>query len=175
MTAVIVETGAGLSNADSYTSVADATTYHANIGNADAWDAIEDKDAALRKATIFMVRQYRTMWAGVRAKISQALDWPRYDVPMLDGPSGYRSFPNYYDFDVVPNEVKHACAELALKTADGELIIDLERATASESVGSISVTYFDAGQQQKRFTAIDKTLRPLFGGGGGSAVPVRRA
>jgi hypothetical protein len=34
--ALIVEDGTGLANAESYVSVADATTYHANIGNT-AW------------------------------------------------------------------------------------------------------------------------------------------
>ena len=36
---LIVEDGTGLANAESYVSVADATTYHANIGNT-AWAAI---------------------------------------------------------------------------------------------------------------------------------------
>ena len=37
--ALIVEDGTGLANAESYVSVADATTYHTNYGNT-AWTAI---------------------------------------------------------------------------------------------------------------------------------------
>jgi len=173
--ALIVETGSGSATAESYISVADATTYHNARGNEDAWDAIDDKEAALRKATDYMGQKYRGLWAGVRANNEQALDWPRYDVPKVDGPGGYRSFPNYYPFDVVPVEIMRACAELALKTADGELLVDTDRATQSESVGPLSVTYFDSSGQQKRFAAVDGLLRPFIGAGNAYTVKVNRA
>ena len=136
--ALIVETGAGLSDADSYISEADATAYLTSIGKSDAWDAIDDKEAALRLATSYLLQRYRGRWLGNRRFITQALDWPRYGVVLEDSPGGFGGYEPLYDIDKVPPEVKQACALLALKTADGDLVSDIGRLTQSESVGSIS-------------------------------------
>jgi len=161
--ALIVEDGTGKPNAESYISEDDATAYHEKRGNADAWDAIDNKEAALINATEFMGQKYRMIWAGVRAKVDQALDWPRYDVPRVDGPGGYGAYPDYYSFTEVPVEVGRACAELALRTADGPLMVDLDRAIQTETIGPLSTTYFSADGQQKRFSAVDSILAPLIG------------
>jgi hypothetical protein len=84
--ALIVEDGTGLANAESYVSVAAATTYHANVGNT-AWAAITSdttKEQLLRKATDYMVAQYRLQYAGCRRYSTQSLDWPRLYVPLID-------------------------------------------------------------------------------------------
>jgi hypothetical protein len=54
--ALITETGAGLANAESLISVADADTYHSGVGNTD-WAALSvtDKEQALRRATQYML------------------------------------------------------------------------------------------------------------------------
>lgn len=49
-TQLIIETGAGLSNANSYVSVADATVYHVARGNAD-WTG-DDSDGSLSEALL---------------------------------------------------------------------------------------------------------------------------
>ena len=61
---LIVEDGTGLSNADSYASLAEANLYHANHGNVD-WSDIDatTKEQLLRKATDYMVAQYRLQYA----------------------------------------------------------------------------------------------------------------
>lgn len=172
--ALIVEDGTGLSTAESYISVADAKAYHLKMGNEDAWDAIDNQEAALRKATRYMVQVYRTYWAGERRTTTQALDWPRANVPMLDGP-GAGEWMNFYDFTVVPNEIKEACAELALKTADGALLADTERAVQTETVGPISTTYFSSDDQQKRYAAVGSLLTPFMASSQRSALTVSRA
>ena len=55
--ALTPETGAGLADADSYCSQADADAYHDDRGNG-AWALLDSdaKDAALRKATDYMVQ-----------------------------------------------------------------------------------------------------------------------
>lgn len=53
--ALIVEDGTGLADAESYLSVADADTYHADRNN-EAWQdySTAEKEAALRKATQYI-------------------------------------------------------------------------------------------------------------------------
>lgn len=163
--ALTVETGVGLSTADSYISVADADTYHSSRGNV-AWDdldATDDKEPALRRATDYMVQVYRTRWKGVRMQADQALDWPRsgvYSEPFMYGGIGEQ--PYLVDDDIVPTEVARACAKLALKAASAELAPDLERATKREKVGPLEVEYMDGQVQYKRYREIDDMLKPYL-------------
>ena len=160
--ALIVEDGTGKTNSESYCSVAEATAYHGSRNQGDDWDAIDDKDAALRLATDYMLQIYRGKWAGSRVTSTQSLDWPRYDVELFDAPSGYGAFPAVVPFNVVPAEVKKACAELALKTGNGTLLVDTGREVLSESVGSISVTYSQGSSQQTSYPVVSAFVRPYM-------------
>lgn len=162
--ALVVETGTGSSTSESYISVADAAAYHTARGNKDAWDEIENKEAALRLATEYMIGKFRSRWKGSRAVFGQALDWPRMSV-LLDG--------ELVASNVLPREVVHACAELALKTKDGPLSSDTGRATASESVGEVSVSYFEGQSQQQRYESVEAMLAPLFSSAGSTTVVSR--
>lgn len=166
--AIVTEDGTGLANSETYISMAAATTYHADRGNS-AWAALASdalREQALRKATEYMGQMYRDRWAGIRVKTTQALDWPRYDVPRKD-------VGDWYSSVLIPDEVKRACAELALKSSAAELAPDLDRPTTSESVGSISVTYAVGARQQLRYRTVEGLLAPLLGGGGSSVMVAR--
>ncbi len=158
MAALIVEDGTGLTNADSYATVAYADTYHENRGNI-AWDTVADKEAALRKATDFMVGKYRLRWAGVRKTLGQALDWPRDIVPVVDKPGRYIA---YYSNTIVPVEVMNACVSLALRAATAELLADQEQRKVSVTVGPISTTYDSSSSQGTKYPEIDNMLRPYL-------------
>ncbi len=162
---LIVEDGSGVVGAESYASVAQASSYHAARGST-AWDDVDDKEAALRKATDYMLQNYRLGWKGYRVNPEQALDWPRSECYV----SGYRlgKFSSNYlvPSNVVPNEVRNACIELALKATVEDLNPDLTQQVLNNSVGSISVTYSEASPQHKRFRAIDMMLRHLLDGNG---------
>jgi hypothetical protein len=177
--AIVVEDGSGLANAETYISVADATSYFTKRGKGDAWDEVEDKEAALRLATEYMLAVYRPLWAGARVTDTQALDWPRVDVPRLDSAGGYRTYPSYYAQNVVPEEVKRACAELALKTPNGDLLIDQEaRQVKREKVGPLETEYFDgaSGGEQIRYPMVDAMLQMLLSDeGNGYSAPIARA
>lgn len=149
-----VEDGTGLANAQSYISVADADT-HFTVRGITLWDTLltAEKEQALTRATDYMVQAYRMRWQGDRVLSTQALDWPREGVE-VDGIE--------IDADVVPTEVKRACAELAFKAASGELAADLERQTLRETVGPITVEYNPNGLQWKRYRAIDLLLAPFL-------------
>jgi hypothetical protein len=159
---LIVEDGTGLSNADSYTSLAEANLYHANHGNVD-WSDIDatTKEQLLRKATDYMVAQYRLQYAGYRRYSTQSLDWPRLYVPLIDSLSA-NVFPQYVDFDIVPTTVKNACAELALKSYTAILMQDLTQGVIREKVDVIEVEYDKYSPQQTRYAQIDAMLSVFF-------------
>jgi hypothetical protein len=156
--ALIVEDGNGLINAEAYCSEAYADNYHDKRGNT-AWASIANKEAALIKATDYMEQVYRTRWNGLRKTTTQALSWPRLWAPNTDSNDALLT---YYSSTIVPTLISNACAELALKTANGELLADQEQAVISESVGPISVTYDKSSTQRKRYVAIDSLLAPLL-------------
>jgi len=166
---LICEDGSGKSDSESYISVADASTYHTARGNT-AWAALATdalREAALRRATDYMRQAYRSRWQGYKVNEDQALDWPRYDVEV----EGYA-----VDSDIVPTEVKNACAELALRASAADLNPDLTQGVLSEQVGSIQVTYDKASPQFTRYRAIDAILSPyLKAGGGGCSMGVIRS
>jgi hypothetical protein len=180
--ALIVEDGTGKADAESYIAVADATTYHAARGNAD-WAALASdtvREQMLRKATEYMVQQYRMRWKGVRATTVQALDWPRGLVERPDyayaGMNGYTTISGdfYFPSDDVPLEVERACAELALKAISGPLAPDLTPPVTREKVGPIEVEYAQGARQTTTYQAVDNLLAPFLKIAGGF-LPVVRA
>ena len=164
---LVVETGTGLADAESYASVAAADAQCARLGVSGWGDLTEEmKEIALRNATRFMLATYRTRWDGRRVYQAQALDWPRYDV-CADGWSVLST--------VVPPEVVSACIELAVRAGAGEqLLPDLETGNNQikrDKVGPLETEFFensvDAGA---RFVAVDRMLAPYFGSTGGAGM-----
>lgn len=174
---LVTETGAGLSNAESYCSIDYADTYHDNRGNS-TWIKLSDdiKEQCLRKATDYMIGEYRDRWKGRRVLITQALDWPRVGVVIDDfgGSQGRNAFGSYglfqVDYTIVPNEVKNACAELALKAVTVTLNEDISRQTIRETVGPISVEYDKAAPVYTKYRQIDMMLKVYLDGGGNGAM-----
>lgn len=166
--ALETETGAGSATAESLCGVADADAYHAARGTT-LWATLTtaEKEQALRRATDHMGQTYRMRWAGYRAKVAQALDWPRYDVPKPDTSVG--RLMAYYDDDVVPVEVRNACAELAFRAASGELAADQGQAVTERTVGPITTKYAPGSVATKRYVAVDRLLAPLLTDGGSSS------
>lgn len=163
--ALIVESGEGLANAESYISVADADARHTAFGNS-AWtgsDAV--KEAALRRATAYMMQAYRGRWKGTRLMRAQALDWPRHGavVDGFDWPS-----------NAVPEEVANACADLAIKALAGDLNADQNgRAVIREKVGPLETEYAEYGSTAAQYRAVDMALSALLTGGGANVRLVR--
>jgi len=149
--ALIVEDGTGRSDAESYISTIYARAYHAARGNV-AWEAltVAEMEEALRKATDYMVSEYRFRWIGQRINTTQALDWPRYSIPDINN-------------STIPEEVKKACAEFALRSLSGPLLDDLSQAVIAKSVGPLSVTYDRNSSQRRRYLFIDSILSPYLG------------
>ena len=173
--ALIVEDGTGKADAESYISVANADTYHANRGNT-TWATLttDEKEQALRRATDYLLEVYRLKWKGSRVNDIQALDHPRSFMERDDGE--YLSYENlnisngnyYYPNDVVVTEVKNACALMAWKAAAGELAPDLSQGVLREKVDVLEVQYDPNSTQYVRYRAIDNLLRPFLMGGANS-------
>ncbi|TYQ19914.1 UNVERIFIED_ORG: hypothetical protein JN05_01282 [Zoogloea ramigera] len=164
---LIIETGAGLPDADSYASVAEADRQLAALG-VTYWAPLDesDKEVALRNATRFMRTNYRLRWAGQRVHQTQALDWPRYDVCVDGWP--VRS-------DVVPTEVVSACIDLAARAGRGEqLMPDLDTGSnvvKRDKTGPLETEYFqNTTEARERFVAVDAALAPFFGATGGAGM-----
>jgi hypothetical protein len=169
---LIVENGTIVSGAESYTSVTYADLYHSNRGNT-AWAALQTaaKEAALRKATDYMLQKYREQWQGYRVSELQSLDWPRQYV-YID--RGNQIVSYLISETVVPAEVQNACCELALKSVSGELFADQTQTVVSKSVGPISVTYDKNSLQSIQYKAIDAMLQPYLIGKTGITAGVIR-
>lgn len=163
--ALIVENGTGLANAQSYCSVAQATAYHAARNNL-AWDAVDEQEAALIKATDYMQQTYNGRWKGLQLTQLQALDWPRVGVMV-----GRFLLP----YSTIPVEVINACAELALRAATGDLLPDVGAQVTSETVGPISVSYAIGARQTTSYKSVDNLLARYMTGGGAGSIPVVRA
>jgi hypothetical protein len=161
-----VENGSGLSNADSYLSVADADTYYALYSSLAAWATAltAAKERALRLATRFLDARYGRRWIGTRVNAVQALDWPRMGVCDSDGFA--------LDSTVIPQAVKNAVAEAAFRVAAGEdLQADLESSAGvimeSVKVGPIEETkqYSEPDGPLTEYQVIDGLLRRLLRSG----------
>lgn len=177
---LIVEDGTGLVNADSYISVADATTYHANFANT-LWPTLPEatQEAYLRQATQYMVGVYRLRWLGKRVSVTQSLDWPRIGVNLKDTASYYIDMRTSYivPSNIVPVQVATACAILALKVATqpgNDLSPDLDQRTISEKVGVIQVDYDKMSPQYRRFRNVDLMLNIYLDGSNGLTQRVNR-
>lgn len=152
---LIVETGSGLTNSNSFVAVADADTYWSDRNNS-TWAAATTpaKTAALLEAAQFIEYTYR--FIGQRVSSAQALAWPRY-VEYYD--DDYRAVAS----NSVPQRVKDAQCELALEALSSRLLASQERGgrVQSESVGPLSTSYFEDAPAAKQYPFVDRILADL--------------
>jgi len=138
--ALIVETGQGLAQADSYFAVADADPYFSERAMP-AWAlaGIAAKEAAARQAADYLGFAYS--WRGMVRRTDQRLAWPRVHVP---GP-----YPGVdLASDQVPRQVREAAMLLAhlalssnlLQERPADRIIESERREL-EGVGATEISY----------------------------------
>lgn len=158
---LIVETGSGVTGAESYVSVAEADAYHAAHGNTATWAAAGagGKEVALRKATAYIDGHYGAQYKGYRSyPLTQALLWPRAEV--IEFPEDGVSIPN----NVIPQRLKDAICEAALRAVSGTLAPDLESGGRVQSVrvGEISQTFFPNASPTTKYQQLDQLMAPLL-------------
>lgn len=164
---ITVETGAGLSNAVSYVSTADADAYWAAEADV-TWSGYPtaEREAALVRATREIDRLYSTRFIGIRTSLTQALAWPRSSATTSDGLEIVAS---------VPIQVKTAVIELARSAAAGDLRLVSDPADVSSEtikVGPIEISTDYAARKASAYDRIALLLAPVTRGA--SAVRVHR-
>ena len=166
---LIVETGQMVAGAESYVTVAEALTYHDNRDNS-AWLSATTKaqEAALRKGTAHVDDAYRHRWKGKRVQATvQPLEWPRYGVRM-DGAAASPSFaviPGFYELlstTLIPQKLKDAVCEAALRALSGPLLADLDQTVAREKTGTMETWYTTGAEVATTYPAIDALLSGLI-------------
>lgn len=154
---MIVETGAGLSNSNSYVSETDLGTYCDDRG---ITLASGDAEAALVRATQWIDSTYRNRFQGQRVKLrNQNLEWPRVGVADASG--------FFVPYTEVPIEIVRATCEAAIRelTEAGSLAPDLDRGGNIKELaaGSVRVVYGANATAQTTFQIIEGILAGLLG------------
>ena len=136
---IVVETGVGLSNSNSYVTVAEADTYNEDHYYGSAWAALSDENK--KRAIIFATRllDEQVEWTGTPRKSTdtsisdyQSLRWPRSSVVDVDGYA--------VDFQTIPDWLKNATSELARYLSANDRTAEPSTAGFSKlQVGSVSV------------------------------------
>jgi len=165
--AFAVETGAGVSNANSYASVSAANSYVTDRGVTGWIDlSTSAKEQALIKATDYLEATYRDAWKGSRIAAAQSLSWPRSGVVA----DGFLLLAN-----VVPVPVVYSCIEMAIRAASGEtLIADQGQRVKREKIDVIEIEYQDYSDPTARYPFVNRMLMPyLFSSSDGSFAQVR--
>lgn len=144
----------GDSTANSYVSVAEATTYFGLSYNRTAWSdaGFGDKEKALAESTRLL--DLFVTWKGFLASSTQRLRWPRTDVLDVDN--------RVVDYTIIPQSIKDATCELAYSILVNQGFDISENPVDKVKIGSISVD-FDLGQKSAGFPKIVRDMLSHWG------------
>jgi len=161
MATIVVETGSGTDpNANSYVSVADATTYATDRG----YSFTNDVSQALIKSMDYIES---LSFIGNKNTDAQPLQWPRYGV-VVDSYS--------VGSDEIPQLLIDALCECALGVDGGNSPIqNLDRTTKREKVGELEVEYEQGTREQVALQGLEVKLQKLLKQGFGMNAIVGRA
>jgi len=157
--AIVVEDGSGVTNANSYVSVADARVYASNRGVELPLD--DDALAAMLIRSTDYLEAQACRYQGEIANEGQALQWPRTNVYLYGSEIAFPS-------NAIPKELKLAQCSVILAINEGVNIMPNYSASnfvIEESVGPITIKYADPTKVGivPTLTAVDSLLAPLFG------------
>lgn len=166
--ALIVETGSGNPNANSYVSVAFADDYFASHPYyADNWADLTtpQKESLLSSASRNL--DMMVNWRGTPTTTSQGLRWPRRDAANLDG------IP--YPSNMIPLALKQAVCEYAYFMSTPQGNPDTPSETEGVTELKVDVIQLKFGTSEARKTVPTATIRLLAGlGYAYSAARVRK-
>jgi len=161
---LIVEDGTIVALANAYVSVNEVDVYNAALLGNNDWTNSTNlaQEMAIQQATQYIDTQLGAQFIGVLTDNIQVLNWPRTGAVGSDGRS--------YDSDQMPDVLKRATSELAIKAITESLYNDVANPgtirKTKDVVGPIQteVEYFSASQH-KLFTAAIKLLDSLIASG----------
>lgn len=145
---IIVETGARVTGANSYISVANFQTYVSDRGLTITGT---EEDLLIQAMDYLESLDY----VGYRYTEDQTLEWPRADA--------VKKRIYWYDVDEIPQELIDAQCEVALAIDAGNGPIDnVARATKREKVGELEVEYKDNSASTVVVRKINAKLQRLL-------------
>ena len=155
--ALVVETGAGLADSDSYISLSDARAFAAKYGvTLPALDA--DAEVALRQGAQYVDLQ-ESCFCGSRLVDTQAMAWPRTETVNAYGQIvAAGAMPKQLGMAQVYAAAEYGVGTDVRATDDG-------KAVASEEVtGAVAVSYFNNGKTGATVTITKclDALKPLL-------------
>lgn len=174
---IVVETGVGLTNSNSYSSIADAKAYCLFRG-VDISSNSSDAIAAWLINGADYVESYRARFKGRKSTVTQAMQWPRISgifphagffragfVPVHPGINidGF-----FLDPTVIPDYIKRAQNQLVLDQANGVALFtssDPDQTEKKVKIGPLEVEY-DSTSNQSYLPAFQSLIAPLLINGG---------
>ena len=140
---LIIESGNGDSNSESYVDVAYVDAYFLKRG-INEWASLTNREQLIIRAMDYIENNYT--YQGTKLISTQALQFPR----LINGETVY------------PIALKNALCELALKANSGDLLQDTGKTTIREKVGTLEVEY-DANQDDlTSYNYVNKLLAPYL-------------
>jgi hypothetical protein len=154
-------TGAQVSGANSYVSVATLQTYASDRGITISGT---EEDLLIQAMDYIESLDY----IGYKLTDTQTLQWPRGDAK--------KDKIYWYDTNEIPQELIDALCEVALAVDAGNSpLANLDRATKREKVGDLEIEYKDSAASQVVVKKINAKLRKLLHVGYGAAFTVGKA
>ena len=161
--AVVIVATVGSASANSFATLAEATSYMEARLNSTLWDAAttDSQNRALVEATRELSAK---TWNGNRVDEIQALSWPRDWAVDPDSPTA-----DFYDTTLVPQRVKDAAVELAFQfvkagTTD-VAALDPNIGTIEKTVDVLTTRYAEPYARAKgleRYPSVMRYIRPLL-------------
>ena len=140
---LIVESGNGDSNSESYIDVAFADAYFLKRGITE-WAGLTNREQLIIRAMDYIENNYT--YQGAKLISTQALQFPR----LINGETVY------------PIALKNAVCELALKSNEEDLLADTDKTTIREKVGALEVEYDPNQDNTKSYNYVNKLLAPYL-------------
>lgn len=139
----------GAANADSYATVAEATTYNASRPFSTAWTGADSvKEAALKEAARLLDAAFA--WTGAAVDAVQALTWPRSGMLTRNG----FAIP----LTTIPQALKDAQSEFARQLLEADRTADDDAQklnVAGVKAGSVEVKFKQLSGQADPFAVLD--------------------
>lgn len=140
---LIIESGNGDSNSESYVDESYVDAYFLKRGNTE-WDSITNKESRIVLAMDYIENNYT--YQGTKLVPIQNLQFPR----LINGETVY------------PIALKNAVCELALKSNEEDLLADTDKTTIREKVGTLEVEYDPNQDNTKSYNYVNKLLAPYL-------------
>lgn len=160
----IVETGTAEADATAYLTIDELKQYWDNMGY--SYSALPDTTIMqyINKSSKLLDSMFIQRYPGVRTSSDQGLEWPRLEAYYVDG--------WIIDYDVVPNEIKNATAEMVYAVSqdasvqpiiskDGKVIeerVKIDVIEEQKKYASATVT----GISRDKVTAVYDALKRLI-------------